>query len=287
MRSRIPTCGLTLLAMAASLACAKAPPPGEAANRPVALAGLKVEIVAADDGATPEDCPALAGTLLALLAGLDLPADARPVLVLAVGCESEGAELTVSAAATLDLATPGHPDETFDGAGIATCQGCGGGKSRLAVLLALGSAVRQALDLALGQARVARLPDQDLVAILSRPGAQARSILLAALEEAAMRRLEDALAPAEALLQSQDDEVALRAVGVLSRLQDAAALKALGRAALTSRPEIPFAAVRAMADIDSPETARALELVAGQATDPVLVREVAELLHEVAGEGHD
>ncbi len=283
---------LPLLATAACLACATPPSPARTTPRGPTLAGLKVEFVSADEGSAPEDCPAATGIGFALLAGLDLDAAARPVLEVAIGCESgppsdEPGTVTVSVEVSLDLATSGHPDESYDGAGMATCTGCGGGKAPGALAMTVARAVREALDLALGQARVALLPDDAVTAILASPDGDARSVLLAALEEAAMRRLRAALEPAARLLDSDDDDVALRAVGVLSRLQEPGALKALGKAALTKRSEVPFAALRAMADIDGPEARRALELVAGQATDPILAREANELLHEITDGGSE
>lgn len=289
----------TLLAGTTLLACAAPPAPPSTSARGPALAGLKIETVAADEGATPEVCPAAAGTGLAMLAGLDLDAAVKPVLSVSVGCESgfapnsagttrdEPGSVTVSVGVTLDLATPGHPDESYDGAGMATCTDCGGGKAPGRVTLAVARAVREAVDLALGQARVSRVDDGALAALLAAPDRIARSVLLAALEEAGMRRLRAALDPAARLLDADDDEVALRAVGVLSRLQDPAALRALGRAALTKRPEIPFAAVRAMADIDGPDARRALELVSAQAADPVLAREARDLLDEITEGGKE
>jgi hypothetical protein len=283
---------LPFLAAAACLACARSPAPPLTTPLGPPLAGLKVQFVSADEGTAPEDCPAATGIGFALLAGLDLDPAAKTVMEVAIGCESgspadEPGTVVVSVEVTLDQASPGHPDESYDGVGMTSCSGCEDGKARGILALTVARAVREALDLALGQARVARLPDDAVAGILTSPKRVARSVLLAALEEAGMRRLRAALEPSMGLLDSDDDDVALRAVGVLSRLQDPAALKALGKMALSKRPEVPFAALRAMADIDGPDAQRALELVAGQATDPILAREATELLNEITDGGRE
>lgn len=300
MVSSRPTWSLPVMAVLAGIACAKPPATTPASVQAPSLAGLNLAMVAAGEGDTPEPCPVPAGAGLALLAGLDLEPAAKPVVTVAVGCQSDGSAVSggsppadapgtvrVSAAVTLDLATPGQPDESYEGAGTATCAGCGGGKAPAELTMTVARAVRDALDLALGQARVSRLDDAALAALLTSPEGSPRSVLLAALEEAGMRRLRASLEPVTRLLDSADDEVALRAVGVLSRLQDPAALRALGRVALSKRPELPFAAVRAIADIDGPDAKRALELVAGQAVDRVLAREAEELLREAAEGGRE
>lgn len=287
----VPRHAPPLLALAVALSCASPNPPPSArtaAGAGPAPVALRVEAAAPEDGATPEDCPVAAGVGLALLGGLDLPADARPTVSVMAGCQSgdRPGSLVASALVTLDVTTPGQPDDSFDGAGQAACDGCVGPKATGAAV-AVARAVRAALDLALGQARVVRMADDQVVAILAAPESVPRSVLLAALEEAGARRLSTALGPATALLDSADDDVALRAVGVLGRLSDPSSVRALGRAALTKRPEVPFAAMRALADLDAPDAKRALELVAGQATDPVIAREALQLLREMSDDGEE
>jgi hypothetical protein len=289
-----------VLAALALAACSHAAPPSSSHAFGPALAGLRVVVVGNAEGGSPDDCPALAGVGFALLGGLNLEPAAKPVLSVAVGCEpglataataSHGLDETsptnVSSTVTLDLAAAGQPDESYEGAGLAQCAACEEGRGRGALVMTVAHAVRDALDLALAQNRVSSLEDGALAALLANPDREARSVLLAALDEAGIRRLRTALEPAARLLDAADDEIALRSVGVLSRLEESASVKALGKAALTRRPEVPFAAVRAIADIDGPDARRALELVAGQAQDPVLAREASELLDELVKEGQD
>jgi hypothetical protein len=72
-------------------------------------------------------------------------------------------------------------------------------------------------------------------------------------------------------------------MGSLGPIGDTAAIRALGKVALSPAPDLPHVALRAIGDIGGPEARRVLEMIGNQTTDPVVSREAADLIREMDG----
>jgi len=235
-----------------------------------------VQLLSLDES---EGCPTTAGLFVALAAG---PVGApESTLRLLVGCEPSDDGVTVHASAELEVQSTTEPEAFYDGAGHVVCKRC----DDWHLLLAVGSAIRYAMEQALAAARLANAPDAKLVEVISNPDAWPDGVLLTAIDMAGDRRLAAAVQPLLSLLDSADTDRVLRAIGVLGVIGDTAAVKPLGKMALSTRPYIPHVALRAIADIGGVEARRALEVVANQSTDPVIVAEARDLLSEMDGRG--
>ena len=266
--------------------CRGAPPPVPA--RPSKAVGLPfrslaVVAVGPDEGLAFETCPAEGALLMAVLAGgWDFGAD-RPALRVGIACvtRSKPAGVDVLTSAELETAREGEPEVTFEGKGDRSCAGCSGDRDPRALLWTTARALHDAIDAAVAQQRVGSLDDSAVAAILARPAASPRGVVVAAIDEVGDRRLPLAVPALSSLLTSDDGEIVLRAVGALGRIGDPAAIRPLGRLALSPAAEVPHVAIRAIGDIGGADARRALEMIGNQSVDPVIVNEVRQILREL------
>jgi len=244
---------------------------------------VRVTSVENEDGTTPEPCPVEAGVFLAFLVRDRDPGSDRLTLRIAVGCEAGEAPGSLAAHALVETVVQAAdtPEEIYEGAAIAECRGCGRGKGHLAVLMAVARAASEALEQSLAQHRVGEAPDDEVVRLLAAQRAEPRQVILAAIEEAGSRHIRAATASLLHMMEIDDQEVLLRAIGALGRIGDPSAVRALGRLATSPAAEIPHVALRAIADIGGNEARRALDVVASQTSDPVIAREARDLLEEL------
>jgi hypothetical protein len=281
------------MSVAAWTACA---PPPTSEPPPLAVRPIEIRDLSLPDAAA---CPVVPATMLAMAAPGRTMGDASPRLRVAAGCALDGAALDVRVALSLELAAPGTPVETFDGMAMAACDAGNvdtadagrvgargdaadtppaGSADPFQALACVTAAVDAALDVALARWRLAHGGDDALADALARAGTLDRQVLLTAIERAGDRRLRTAAPALVELLGHPDPDVVMRAIGSLGRLGDPVALPALGTLAVSPRPEVWDAALQAIADIGGPRAERALELVAGQAVSPVVIRRANELL---------
>ena len=136
-------------------------------------------------------------------------------------------------------------------------------------------------DEAVAQHGLMKATDREVLDRLERPEAWPRVVLLAAIEEAGTRRLNDATPWCIRLLSHADTEIVLRSMGTLGRIGNPSALKPLGRLALSPSPEIPHVAVRVIADIGGPEARRVLELIRDQAGHSLVGKEASEAISDM------
>ncbi len=234
---------------------------------------------------TPEGglwCPVEIGAVLALATGpWRFEADERPRLHLMVGCEPAGSCMNVHAGAGLIVTSRSEPEALFEGAATRRA-GCAPWPLSLAFRVgATIGAVREALAMAYDQYRLLRAPDQEVLRVLD--AGRPRGVLLQAMVVAGDRRMREAVPRLLRYLDSRDSDVVLGAVGALGRIRDPAALRPLGRVALAPVPDVPHAALQAIADIGGTEARRVLEVVIEQATSPVVAREARDLLLRLGG----
>lgn len=244
---------------------------------------IRVDSIGVPPG-SPEDCPVEVGVVWAL-AGLESGSDqGKPALRVAIGCSTEGnaGEVLVHTAARLTVAIEGEPDSHYEGFAVGPCPGCWRGQGFLACL-AVGRVVREAVIGARDQLSVVASSDEEVIKALSAGQPVSTSVLLTAVGQAGDRRLSGAVEPLIRLLDVEDRNVVLRAIGALGSLGDPAAVRSLGRLSLSRAPETPFAALQALADIGGEEAARVLDLVANQTTDPVVAREALDHLNHLNG----
>lgn len=249
-----------------------------------AFGSLQLEVVPAP-GDAPVICPAEAGLVLGL-AGLQPGGDReRSSLRVAVGCSTEGesGEVLVHTAMQLTVAVDDEPDALHEGFSVGLCPWCWRGQGFLSCM-AVGRAIRDAVTRALEPYEVTVAPDSEVIAILSPGGSATPNTLLAAVGQAGDRQLTGSVEPLMRLLDGTDRNVVLRAIGALGRIGDPQAVRALGRLALSPAPEVPFAAMQAIADIGGDRAIRTLELVSDQTTDTVVAREALDHLAGLKGE---
>ncbi len=230
-------------------------------------------------------CPAGLATVVALVTGpWRFEPGARPRLHVVVGCERVGRCVDVHAGVALVVTSPVEPEALFEGASIQRA-GCARWPLSVA-LVTFGTvrAVHEAVGMAHEQYRVLHASDQEVLDWL-RAGVP-RGAFLQAIVVAGDRRMRAAVPLLLRYLDSEDSDVVMRAVGALGRIGDEAALRPLGRLALAMMPEVPHAALQAIADIGGGEAIRVLEVVAAQAQSPVIVREARDLIRRL-GQGRE
>ncbi|MBM4394243.1 MAG: HEAT repeat domain-containing protein [Deltaproteobacteria bacterium] len=280
------SCAKAALLACVAAACGRATEPASAPTAPpgtLPFKAIRMVSVTPEEGAVEPACPVDAGLLFAVAAGgLDVGTE-RPALRLAVACaEGDAADrVVVRVAAELEVSPPGEPEALYEGLAERACDRCSEGGWRL--LLAVAGAIRAGIEGAAASARLAGAPDDEVLRILRGPDPTADAVLLTAIDLAGDRRLAGAVAPLVALLQSRDRDLVLRAMGSLGRIGDTAAIRALGKVALSPAPDLPHVALRAIGDIGGPEARRVLEMIGNQTTDPVVAREAADLIREVDG----
>lgn len=225
-------------------------------------------------------CPVGVGTALALLMGpWRFGAGETPRLNVAVGCERVGRCVDVHAAVGLVVTSSYETDALFEGASVHRA-GCAPWPLSIAFeVVGTIRAVYEGLAMAYDQYRVLRTSDREVLAILE--AGRPRGALLQAIVEAGDRRIREAVPSLTRLLDSGDAAVVLRAVAALGRIRDEAALRPLGRVALSEMPDVPYAALQAIADIGGEEARRVLEVVAEQTQSPVVAKEARELLDDL------
>lgn len=264
-----------------AVACRDAPP---IAERPASLSSVallwdyQIETSVVPGGGWP--CPAGIGLAFALATvAWPFRAGDRPHIEVAVGCQASGGCTTVHAAVGLVVTSLSEPATAFEGAAVEAA-GCAPWPLSLwHRTLATARAVRSALTLAHGQYRLLYAPDSEVLEVIEQ--GHPRTLLLQALVVAGDRRLRGAVPMLIRLLDSEDSDVVIRVIGALGRIRDPEALRPLGRLALAQRPELPYAALQAIADIGGDEARRVLELVVEQAPSPVVVREARDLLRGI------
>lgn len=189
--------------------------------------------------------------------------------------------MDVHAGAGLIVTSRSEPEALFEGAATRRA-GCGPWPLSLAFrVAATAGAMREALAMAYDQYRLVRAPDREVLRVLE--AGQPRGLLLQAMVVAGDRRMREAVPGLLRHLDSTDSEVVMGAVAALGRIRDPAALRPLGRVALAPIPEVPHAALQAIADIGGAEARRVLEVVIEQTTSPVVAREARELLLRLGG----
>jgi hypothetical protein len=286
MRNGSLTRSVLLLASLPVVACRGGPPPADGpapAEVKLPFSSMQAATIGPGEGEIEVDCPWDAAFVMALAAGGGDLGGARPVLRFAGGCvEGERAgDVAVRVGVELEWTRPGEPEAVFDGISASVCAGCG--REGLRLLLACGRGVREAIDRAATQWKLASAPESAVTAFIEQAAGTPREILLAALDEAGNRRIAAAAKPAARLLSASDPDLALRALGALGRIGETSVVRELGRVALSPAPDLPHAALRAIADIGGAEASRTLDFVATQSPDPVIVREARDLIEELEG----
>jgi len=273
--ARFVAVGLACLAAGASCARDDGAPPRPLNVRPLEFQDLT------PSGEPP--CPVRAGAILALGDTGRSMGDESPRFRVAAGCADADGDgyVDIHAAVALELSAPGKPDATFDGMAIVACASPARAPEPFSLLACTVRAVGDALDVALARWRLAGGDDRALVEVLERASLLDRQVLMTAIGQAGDRRIRAAVPALVELLGHRDPDVVMRAIGSLGRLGDPRALPALGTLAVSPQPEVWHMALQAMADIGGPQGARALELVAGQAVEPVVIRQAVELLEAV------
>lgn len=206
--------------------------------------------------------PAL-GVMAALTPG---PSSAS--LKVACGCRSVGDTAELGAIVELRARDKDGRIETFEAIDLVTAPDCVASGESWG--LAAYRAIRHAADVW----AVTGLQETALCALLDDP-TRPRDVTLRALEEAALRK--SCVDQVERLALSADEQMALRSVGTLGRIGSRQSLKLLGSLTLSKGAEMPWAATHAISDIGGPDAARALEIVAQQATTSELRIEAARL----------
>lgn len=252
----------------------------EALSAPPAAWDLRIE----GGGTTGEGlwCPVWFGTALAIATGTwRFEAGESPHLHLAVECVPSGRCVEVVAGVGLVVTSSSEPEALFEGAALRKAGCAPWPVSAVTRVAATAGAVREALAMAYDQYRLVRAPDAEVLRVLQ--AGRPRGALLQAMVVAGDRGMREAVPLLVRRLDSDDTDVVMRAVGALGRIRDSAALRPLGRLALAPVPEVPHAALQAIADIGGEEARRVLELVMEQAQSPVVAREALDLLRGLGG----
>ena len=257
------------------------------ATAPIPDAGswrfLELRQALSSEGLQPAPCPAQVALVLAL-ASRDEGAVPRAGLRVLLGCDQEdtpGMGVTVRASVEMAVSEPRAPEDLYQGFGRVDCADCFRTESTFALWQATTTAIRLAVDEAVAQHGLMKATDREVLDRLERPEAWPRVVLLAAIEEAGTRRLNDATPWCIRLLSHADTEIVLRSMGTLGRIGNPSALKPLGRLALSPSPEIPHVAVRVIADIGGPEARRVLELIRDQAGHSLVGKEASEAISDM------
>lgn len=252
----------------------------EALPAPPAAWDLHVEGGGTQD--TGPWCPVGIGTAFALVTGpWRFEAGETPHLHLKVGCEAAGRCVDVVAGVGLVVTSRTEPEALFEGAALRRA-GCAPWPLSIAFQVAgTAGAIREALAMAYEQYRLDRAPDGEVLRVLE--AGRPRGALLQAMVVAGDRGMREAVPLLLRHLDSEDSGVVMRAVGALGRIRDPAALRPLGRVALAPVPDVPHAALQAVADIGGEEARRVLEMVMAQSQSPVVAREARDLLQKIGG----
>ncbi|HNZ03434.1 MAG TPA: HEAT repeat domain-containing protein [Myxococcota bacterium] len=221
------------------------------------------QILSDSSGCCPDPIAPALGVLAALTPG---PSSAS--LKVACGCRSVGDTAELGAIVELRARDKDGRIETFEAIDLVTAPDCGASDESWG--LAAYRAIRRAADVW----AVTGLQETGLCALLDDP-TRPRDVTLRALEEAALRK--SCVDQVERLALSDDEQVALRSVGTLGRIGSRQSLKLLGSLTLSSGAGMPWAATHAISDIGGTDAARALEIVAQQATTSELRIEAARL----------
>lgn len=270
----------TVIAVVFAAGCRERVTAPEAPPPPPAAWDLHIEGGGTSDGGPW--CPVAVGTALALATGpWRFEAGESPHLHLKVGCEVVGRCVDVYAGVGLVVTSRAEPEALFEGAALRKA-GCAPWPVSLAFEVAgTAGAVREALAMAYDQYRLARAPDTEVLRVLE--AGRPRGALLQAMVVAGDRRMREAVPLLLRYLDSEDSDVVMRAIGALGRTGDPSAVRALGRVALAPAPEVPHAALQAVADIGGEEARRVLEMVMEQSQSPVVAREARDLLLRLGG----
>ncbi len=252
----------------------------EALPEPPAAWDLHIE-----GGGTPDGgpwCPVEIGAALALATGpWRFEAGERPHLHLIVGCKPAGRCMDVVVGVGLVVTSRAEPEALFEGAATRKA-GCVPWPVSLPFAVAgIAGAIREALAMAYDQYRLVHAPDSEVLQVLE--AGRPRGALLQAMVVAGDRGMREAVPLLLRHLDSEDSGVVMRAVGALGRIRDPAALRPLGRVALGTMPDVPHAALQAVADIGGEEARRVLEMVAEQSQSVVVAREARDLLLRLGG----
>jgi len=204
------------------------------------------------------DCPIVPALGMALLATPVLPdREGAATLAIRASCEGEdGPGVQVEAGWTISMVN--EPDVRVQGA--AEGPPLPGEASDWDRTLALARVVQAALENGLAQYEVLHLSGREVAERLERQPGPSRPVLLALLERADR----ESLAALVRLATGQDEEVALRAVGALSRIGGREGAAVLGKVAVEGARDVALAAVTALGELPPEDGERALELVAGQ-----------------------
>ena len=225
-----------------------------------------------------QNCTPTLSTIFGLLAASDL-AMPHGSLKIAVGCNPDLPPSTAAAMIELKVINKSSVFEYFEGA------------SQISIEIpddAIDSgaaAVFQAVERAVSVWKVRTFSDDEICArlkIAAEGGTSADlPVLLMTFDEVAERDLKRCRTSLTVLAQSNEPGIALRAVGTIGIIGDAADFETLGKLTLSDMAQMPWAATHAIADIGGPESIKALEIIAGQAKTEELRREATNLAERI------
>lgn len=222
-------------------------------------------------------CPEPLGAALGILAATDCAMPGN-LLKVAAGCRTEAGRTELGAVVELKVADREGRLEAFESLKLVTAPDCGD------TPMTWGIASYGAIHDAARIWGVTQADDPGLCGLLDKKAGD-RAVLLRALEEAALRKK---CAPqAERLAFSDDEDVALRAVGTLGRIGSRDSIQTLGRLTLSGNPRMPWVATNAIADIGGPDALRALDIIAAQADTAELREAAGRLSDEIREAGRD
>lgn len=237
---------------------------------------MESEVIGAEDLA----CPGSFVLALAILSGeWHFEQGVRPKVRLAIGCEKTQGCVQVHVALSLHVWSANEPGALFEGYAIRKACFMLWPFSLAETYFAGFLAAREALLLAYGQYALGRASDADVLRVL-REGSP-KWLFSQAAVVAGERRLYEAVPLLLSYLDSKDPDVLLKVIGALGRIGDPAALRPLGKVALSDLPQVPFVAVQAIADIGGREAERVLELIARQAKSEIVAKEAQEALENL------
>lgn len=234
--------------------------------------------VVGQDWPPDRECPGYVGAAFGLIAGdFELGGEGRE-LDIAVACVGgDAGRVEVRVRVLRNEAGLWVGSWIGDGS-VTTDEGASGEN----IVWAVAGAVHRSMELVAEIADVEKLNEDRLLAILKAPDGHQRGVVLESLDEAGRRSAREGAVPISAIarrsVESGDEEIALRAIGVLGILRDERAIKTLGGLAVVRGAEIPFAAVQALADIGGTGAVKALELSANQTQSEVVARAAREQL---------
>lgn len=254
--------------------CKKEEKINEVLNKPIKIGMLQVQ-----EGATPQECPYPFSMVLVYLCGDIIPQlSQEKTLNIMISCERQDEMSEFKAFSILTISQPGNPEEIYEGEWRTRCRDCSGWLTKE---MLLASAIKMSIFKTISRYEVTRLDDSSLIEMLRKYERLEKDVLLIGLDVIGDRRLKDAVDLLVSLLSHKDIDVVLRTIGALSRIGDERAVKPLGKLALADLPEVPYIALRAIADIGGEESQRTLEMIASFAKNPIVVREALDLIEEM------